>query len=119
MRGLLFEGQSNRLILIGHILVTLVALLNLGFLWAFRQILNQIESTIPLVLRFGLPAEFETLFYAPFLAELMTAGLMVITFSIWIMGYWSIYQRVYFSLVTLAAVIFSSLLANWGLLILS
>jgi len=119
MHNPVFDRPGERLAPLAHILATLVALLNLGFLWAFRQILDQIASTIPLVLRFGLPAEFEILFYVPFLAELMTAGLLLITFSIWIMGYWSIYQRVYFSLVTLAAVIFSSLLANWGLLILS
>jgi hypothetical protein len=53
------------------------------------------------------------------LAELITAGLLAITFLTWIVGYWPAPQRVFFSLVTLAAVIFSSFLAYWGFLILS
>jgi pimeloyl-ACP methyl ester carboxylesterase len=117
--GPIFAGPGRRLALIAHILATLVALLNLGFLLAFRRILVQTASTLPLVLRFGLPAEFGTLFYIPLLAELMTAGLLVITFFIWIVGYWSPPQRIYLSLVTMAAVIFSSFLAYWGLPILS
>lgn len=119
MYGPVFSGPGNRLALIAHALATVVALLNLGFLLAFRQTLLQIANTIPIVLRFGLPAEFGPLFYIPLLAELMTAGLLVIAFLIWIVGYWSALQRVYFSLVTLAAVIFTSILAYWGFLILS
>ena len=119
IHGPLFNGPGKRLALIAQILATLVALLNLGFLVAFRQILDRMTNTIPLVLRFGLPAEYGSLFYVPFLAELMTAGLLIIAFSIWIMSYWSVSLRVFFSLVTLAAVIFSSLMAYWGLLIIS
>jgi hypothetical protein len=119
MYGPIFVGSGNRLAPIAQILATVVALLNLGFLVAFRQTLVQLASTIPLVLRFGLPAEFGPLFYIPLLAELITAGLLVITFLTWIVDYWPAPQRVFFSFVTLAAVIFSSFLAYWGFLILS
>lgn len=108
---------GQKVALIGHIMAVSASIIGLGFYFIFTQILEQLANTTPLILRFGLQAGYGSLFFAPFLVELLTAGILIIAFSTWIAGYWSPIQRSYFSLVTLAAVTYTSLMAYWGLLI--
>ncbi len=118
--------QSHRLALTGrkmaytaHGLAITIVLLNLLFVVVFNIRLNQLSAVTPLLLRFGLPAADSPLVLLPIVAEILTAVLLVISFLVWIMGYWSLPQRIFLSLVTLATVIFASLMANWGFLPLS
>ncbi len=104
---------------LGHPLAGLVAVLNLGFLAGLSRAIIELTAQSPLVLRFGLPAEYGLLPVLPIISEVLTAILMVFAFLIWIMGYWPLRQRLFFSLVTLATVTFASLMAYWNLSLLS
>jgi hypothetical protein len=99
-----------------HMLAVIIILLNFVFVVALNLRFNQLSATTPILLRFGLPAADTPLFLLPFLAEILTAILLIITFFVWIAGFWSRRQRIFLSLMTLAAVIFASLMAYWGFL---
>jgi len=102
-----------------HGLALTIVLLNLLFVVVFNIRLTQLMAVTPLLLRFGLPAADSPLFLMPFLAEILSAALLFISFFVWIIGYWSLRQRIFLSVVTLAAVLFTSLMAYWGFLPLS
>jgi pimeloyl-ACP methyl ester carboxylesterase len=128
---LLFAGQlaflclaifrpliRGRTALAAQLLAGLAALLNLGFGIALVPIVEELAIARPLVLRFGLPDGYRLLLVVPVLTNILAAAVMVIAFLIWIKGSWSKGQRLFYSLVALGAVTFSSLMAYWGFLLL-
>ena len=110
--GTRMAETGGRVARVAHLLAALVAIANLAFFLALTQLLNRLAVATPLVLRFGVPIQYGPLMTIPLLTEILTAAMLVIAFLAWIMGYWSNFQRTFYSLVTLAAVIFSSLMAN-------
>jgi len=68
------------------------------------------------VLQVGVPKASALLFVAPVLLLLLTVGMVIVTLMVWIGGYWSAWQRVYYSLLALSAVVFVGVLAQWDML---
>ncbi|MBN1138904.1 MAG: alpha/beta fold hydrolase [Anaerolineae bacterium] len=95
----------------------LIALPVTALIWgvALRFTLQSVAATAPNVLRFGLPAACWWIFAVAILIGLMTIGLIVIAAWAWKRGYWSLIGRIAISLTTLAAIVFSGMLAYWGM----
>jgi pimeloyl-ACP methyl ester carboxylesterase len=106
-------GLTERL---AHPLASLVAILHLGFFLMMRSILRNLAATQRLVLNFGLPAGYEPVLIIPNVVALLTVALVVSAVLAWVRRYWSVLGRVFFTLVTLAAVVMTGLMAYWGLL---
>ena len=68
------------------------------------------------VLQVGVPKASALLFVAPVLLFLLTVGMVIVTLMVWIGGHWSAWQRVYYSLLALSAVVFVGVLAQWDML---
>lgn len=64
----------------------------------------------------GVPWVSTPLFLIPFLLLGAGLGMGLITALSWTKGYWSLGRRAYYSLLTLAALIFVSILGQWGML---
>jgi pimeloyl-ACP methyl ester carboxylesterase len=67
-----------------------------------------------LMLGFGIPAAFGWVFVIPWLMVLPAAGMAALLYPAWKSGYWSMLQRIHFTLLTLAALIFLILCFSWG-----
>lgn len=64
---------------------------------------------------FGVPTEWAALFILPIISTLLTVGMLVTVVQSWRQGYWHTWQRVYYTLVTLAASVCVVLLGAWGM----
>ena len=102
----------------GQPLAGLVGLLYVGFSLALRSAMSTTNATTPLLLRFGLPADYWPAFTILWVAVILTLVLVVFALLAWVRRTWSLPRRLLFTLVTLAAVAFASLAAFWGLLVL-
>jgi pimeloyl-ACP methyl ester carboxylesterase len=98
-----------------HPLLILLAII--ASIWGFglRSALVTLARTSSSVLRFGLPAAYGWIFIVAPLIGLLTVALIVSCILAWKNKYWSVPGRIALSLTTLAAIIFSGLLAKWGL----
>lgn len=83
--------------------------------YALRFALQSVAASTSNILRFGLPARYWWLFVIVLLIGLMTIALIVMSVLTWKRSYWRMIGKIGFSLATLAAVIFCSVLARWGL----
>jgi pimeloyl-ACP methyl ester carboxylesterase len=70
------------------------------------------DSTILLL---GIPASWAPLFIVPLICTLLTLAMLAGTAQAWLGGFWSIWKRSYFTLLTLAAVLCVFLLGVWGM----
>lgn len=104
-----FERMAPFLFVIYSIIV-------LGWGYAFRFSLRSVADTTPIVLRFGLPVTYWWIFFIVILISLLTILLIATALLAWKRGYWSLFVRIAFSLTILAAIVFVSMLAYWGLL---
>lgn len=68
------------------------------------------------VLFVGVPKIAAPLFVVPPLLLLLASGMVVVAAIIWLSGYWSLWRRIYYSLLTLAALLLVDVLAQWGML---
>jgi hypothetical protein len=68
------------------------------------------------VLWVGIPKAAAPLFVIPILLLLLAAGMTIITGVTWPGSYWSVWRRLYFSLLTLSALIFVGVLLQWEML---
>jgi pimeloyl-ACP methyl ester carboxylesterase len=100
---------------LSHPLLVILGITVLVWGYALRFTLQFVASTAPNVLRFGLPATSWWLFGMVLLIGLMTITLLVIAVLAWKRSYWSLIGRIAFSLTTLTAITFSSVLGYWGL----
>jgi pimeloyl-ACP methyl ester carboxylesterase len=117
VRGSDQEKEPDRLQFIAHLVAGTIVLLNFGFfmVWSgfvYPKILNSME----LILRFGVPAEFAPFFVIPIAAFVMTLVLVGIMLLVWKRRTWSVLGRIFYSLVTLAALGFAGFLIRWGVL---
>jgi hypothetical protein len=106
----------DRIVRFAHPLAGLVAVLNAGWSLALRSALRTTAATDPMMLRFGLPARYGPLFALPAFVAVMTAGLVVMAVLTWMRRSWSVVGRAFYTLVVLAAVVMTGLVAYWGLL---
>ncbi len=66
--------------------------------------------------RFGLPLIYKVVLGLGVLSALMTIGVLVYALLAWKNSYWSVAFRLYYTLVTVAAVAFIWFLNQWNLL---
>jgi hypothetical protein len=100
-----------------HPLAGLVVILNIVFFAGWSVVVYpEVSNNMPLILRFGVPAEYAPLFVLPAVAFLLTVSLVIITVLAWIRRYWSVLGRIFYSLVMLAAVGFAWFLFRWDVL---
>jgi len=104
---------------LGRWLAALVAALHLSFAVLLLIVINDTAAAQPYLLLFGLPPENAPLFIVPWVGGALSLGLAVTTFFAWRDRYWSMPGRIYFTLVTAAALGFFWLLLDWGLVSLS
>jgi len=100
-------------------LATVTVLLDLFFAVALVVLIWATGQQQPQLLLFGLPSEAAPLFWLPWLAALLTAGVLFMTLLAWKDEYWSLAARVHFTLVAGAAAGFIWLLYSYGVLRLS
>jgi len=112
------QTQPDLIVRFAHPLAGVVAVLTAGFSLALRSVLRHVAATDSMVLRFGVPTEYGPLFIIPLVTAVLTVGIFIFAVLAWARGYWSLPGRVFFSLVTLAAVVFAAIGAYWGLLTL-
>lgn len=67
------------------------------------------------ILLLGIPAGWAPLFILPLICALLTLAMLAGTVQAWIGGFWSIWKRSYFTLLTLAALLCVFLLGVWGM----
>jgi hypothetical protein len=111
------ETPPDRIARLAQALAGLLAVVTIGFSLIMRSVLRSLAATNPMVLRFGLPAGYEPLLIIPTVAALLTVVLLIFTVLAWMRGYWSVLGRLFFTLVTLAALVFTGLMVTWGLLV--
>ncbi len=67
------------------------------------------------ILLLGIPADWAPLFMLPLICALLTLAMLAGTIQAWLGGFWPIWKRSYFTLLTLAAVLCVFLLGVWGM----
>ena len=65
---------------------------------------------------FGVPVFLKILLVLPLMAALLAIGVLVFTVLAWKRKYWTVYGRVHYTLVFLAALAFFWFLSFWNLL---
>ena len=113
------QGRDRRRAGFARWLATLTVLLDLLFAAALVVLIVLTNQQQPGLLLFGLPPETAPLFAVPWVAMVLTAGLLWLTVLAWKDGYWSLAGRVHYTLVVAAAAGFIWLLYRWSLLGLS
>jgi len=107
----------DRIVSLAHPLAGLVVLLNILFFAGWSGfIYPEISSAMPILLRFGVPIEYAPFFILPVAALILTVVLVIVALISWARQYWSVYGRIFFSLVTLAAVGFAWFLIRWDVI---
>jgi pimeloyl-ACP methyl ester carboxylesterase len=95
------------------LLVFLMASLSLLFVISlFGLILSNNEATLLL----GIPRTAIPFFTLPPLLLLLSLAMLLITAAVWLHGYWSVWRRLYYSLLTLSALLFTAVLIRWEML---
>ncbi|MBI1984148.1 MAG: beta-lactamase family protein, partial [Acidobacteria bacterium] len=87
--------------------------LNLTFFLAFALALLDLPW---LRLDYGMPRWLAALFVTPLLTTALAASLPVFAWRAWKNGYWSRKERIHFSIISLAALLFVPFLVYWNLL---
>ena len=97
-------------------IAALNALLALVFLIIFVTVVGNLVFSNESVLFFGLPRATLPLFIIPLLVGLLTVGMLVMAARAWMAPYWSVWNRLYYTILTIAAIGCVTILAQWGLL---
>jgi len=105
-------AKPSRPALLARLLAGLVSALNLIFVVGFVVRLGQVFSGVS----YETPAYFVALLVIPLLTAILTVGLVVFTVLAWRDDYWSVLGRLHYSLVTLAALVFTWFVNYWNLL---
>jgi hypothetical protein len=99
---------------VGLSLAVLVPVLHYGFARAMRAVTGALGAGSPATLRFGIPASNGPLLIVALVAAVLTAAMVVLTVLAWVRRYWSLAERILFTVVTVPAIAFTVLLAGWG-----
>ncbi|HXV41845.1 MAG TPA: alpha/beta fold hydrolase [Anaerolineae bacterium] len=87
----------------------------LSLLFLIGLILLAFSSDLSTLL-IGIPKAAAPLFVVPWLVSLLTAGMVAVTFLVWVGRYWPVWRRVYYSLLSLSALVFVGVMARWDML---
>jgi pimeloyl-ACP methyl ester carboxylesterase len=110
--------QSDLLTWLARGLAAAVAALNLAFFAALVWVILDVSSTNWLMLAFGVPVANGWLFWLPRLSALLTLGLPVFALLAWRKQLWTQKRRVFYTVFTLASLLFVLLLLYWRMLAL-
>ena len=69
-----------------------------------------------MLLLVGVPRGWMPLFVLPWLAAALTAGIVIFALLSWRGRYWSIWKRLYYSLLAFSAVSLMVVFFNWGVI---
>ncbi|MEM8533119.1 MAG: alpha/beta hydrolase [Chloroflexota bacterium] len=97
-------------------IAALNALLAVVFLIIFVTVVGNLVFSNESILFFGLPRTTLPLFILPLLVGLLTAGMLVMSARAWMTPYWSVWNRLYYTILTIAALGCVTILTQWGLL---
>ncbi|GAB4430917.1 MAG: hypothetical protein Fur0044_28570 [Anaerolineae bacterium] len=94
-------------------LVVLMGSLSLLFLIGLAGLLFSSDLSTLLV---GIPRAGAPLFVVPPLLLLLTAAIVAVASVLWVRGYWSVWRRVYYTLLTVAALGLVGVLIQWEMM---
>jgi hypothetical protein len=97
-------------------LAIMTGLIDVLFAAALVALMAQTYVRQPGLLVFGLPPEAAPLFVVPWVAAALVVVLVLLAVLAWVRGYWSVWGRVHFTLVVLAAAGFAWLVYQLGLM---
>lgn len=104
----------------GAHIVHWLAVLNILLIPVFMGTLTFIAFRLALdnnlVVFYGLPMSWAALLLLPMFIALLTITMLLGTVQAWRAGYWSLWQRIYYSLLALAALGCTVVLAAWGMI---
>lgn len=104
--------QATRSSQAAGLLAGVISIMNLFFLIGLVWILPGQVSQI----WYGVPPEITALLLIPHLTTILTVGLLLVTGLAWNNRDWSLREQLYYSLVSLAALLFIPFLLYWNLL---
>lgn len=94
----------------------LAGFLLLVFVIALLVVLFQMIAANDNRLFFGLAGSIRPWLVLPVLFALLTVGMLAAAVMAWVRGWWSVWMRLYYSLLSLSALAAAAVLASWGLL---
>jgi pimeloyl-ACP methyl ester carboxylesterase len=100
---------------IARIVAALAGLLSMIFVIGATVALFRTESDNNIVLFFGLPREYAPLFALPLAVVLLVPAMIVFVVLAWRRAFWSIWGRIYYTLLTLGALSVAGVLVWWRL----
>jgi hypothetical protein len=65
---------------------------------------------------FGVSSSARAMFILPLIFLLLSLWMLAANLAAWIKKYWSVWSRIYFTLLTFSALICLLILASWGIL---
>jgi pimeloyl-ACP methyl ester carboxylesterase len=86
------------------------------FLLGFTVIVINLALKNDNRLFFGVSASYRALFILPLIFLLFSFWMLAADLAAWIKKYWSIWSRIYFTLLTMSALVCLAILASWGIL---
>lgn len=95
-------------------LAALIDVLGLGFVVGAAVALFRTQAQNFVVLFYGLPRVYAPLFALPPLLVVLVAAMLVLTVLAWRRGFWSVWERLYYTLLTVGALGLAGVLLWWG-----
>ena len=86
----------------------LISALNFIFMIILLLSMGDLSLGVPLIIQVAL--------IIPLVTALLTLIMVVMTIQVWLKGYWSFWGRIYYSLLTLTAMLFLVWANYWNLL---
>lgn len=93
----------------------LIGMLGVVFVGGLIVAILRTEQANNIVLFFGLPSQYAPLLALPLVIVLLTLGALIGAVLAWRHSFWSVWGRLYYSLLTLAALSFVGIMTYWGL----
>jgi pimeloyl-ACP methyl ester carboxylesterase len=87
-----------------------------GFLVGLLWMVFELALSNDAMILFGVPASWGWLFLLPLLSVALSLVMLVGSVQSWREGFWSLAERIYYALITLAALVCVGVVASWGLL---
>ena len=112
----IISGRRNSVPFVAHLapwLAAFNALLLTGFITGLIIGLVQLAQNNDMMLFYGLPAEWRPLFILPILVLFVTAGMLALSVQSWAKRWWSVWERIYYSLTTASALFCLLILILW------
>ncbi len=108
-------GERRPVAWIARGVAMLAGLLSLIFVVGVIVALFRTEDQNNIVLFFGLPRQYGPLFALPLVIVLLVLGMLIFVTLAWRRGFWSVWGRLYYTLLTLSALGVASIFLWWGL----